>query len=245
METVEGRQAVYELLKSRKHINKIYIAQNVKPSDILSKIEALANKQGVSIERVDRQHLDELSRSRSHQGVIALVEPYKYLSLAEFLKGIDMAKKPVILLLDGVTDPQNFGAIIRSADAAGIAGIIVTKRRVAPVTATVHKASAGATAYVKIAQVSNLAYTIDDLKEEGFWVIGASEKAVQVYFKADLNMPIAIVLGSEGKGLSRLIAEKCDLLVAIPMKGHVSSLNVSVAGALLMYEALRQREMGD
>ncbi len=241
METIEGRQAVYETLKSRKRISKIYIAQNIKPSDIIQKIEALANKQGVYIERVDKARLDEVAQSRAHQGVIALVEKYKYLSLADLLENVDMEKKPVLLILDGITDPQNLGALLRTADASGVAGVIVTKRRVAPITAAVHKASAGATAYVKIAQVSNLAYTIDDLKEIGFWVAGASEKSDTAYFKADLNQPIAIVLGSEGKGISRLVAEKCDFLVAIPMKGEVSSLNVSVAGAILMYETLRQR----
>ncbi len=241
METVEGRQAVFEALKSRKRISKIYMAQNIKPSDIIQKIEALANEQGVYIERVDKAQLDKMARSRAHQGVIAQVGMYKYLPLTELLAGIDMEKKPTLLLLDGITDPQNFGALLRTADAAGVAGVVVAKRRAAPMTAVVHKASAGATAYVKIAQVSNLSYTIGDLKEVGFWVIGASEKSATAYFEADLNQPIAIVLGSEGKGISRLVAEKCDFLVAIPMKGEVSSLNVSVAGAILMYEALRQR----
>ena len=241
METVEGRRAVYELLQSRRQAVKILIAKNIKPSDIVKKIEALANEQGIRIDRVDKERLDELSQSRAHQGVIAIVEHYHYLSFAELSKGLDKSKNPVLLILDEITDPQNFGALIRSADAAGVSGIIVAKRRSAPMSAVVHKASAGATAYVKIAQVSNLAYTIDDLKEMGFWIAGASERAERLYFEADLNLPVAIVLGSEGKGISRLVSEKCDFMVAIPMEGHVSSLNVSVAGALLMYEALRQR----
>lgn len=241
METVEGRRAVYELLKSRGRVAKIYIAANIKPSDIVEKIEALANKQGVRVERVDKQRLDELSQSRAHQGVIAAVEAFRYASFAELAESLDIAQNPVVVLLDGITDPQNFGALLRSADASGVAGVIVAKRRVAPVTAAVHKASAGATAYVRIAQVSNLVYTIEELKDMGFWIVGASEKSHELYFELDLKRPIAIVLGSEGAGISRLISEKCDYLVAIPMEGHVASLNVSVAGALMMYEALRQR----
>ncbi|MBE0446531.1 MAG: 23S rRNA (guanosine(2251)-2'-O)-methyltransferase RlmB [Actinobacteria bacterium] len=241
METVEGRRAVYELLRSSRHIGRVLIARNIKPSDIIVKIEALANKRGIRIDRVERQELDDISQSRAHQGVVAIVRPYNYLSFSEFARGLDIGKNPVLLLLDGITDPQNFGALVRTADAAGIDGIIVTKRRSAPITAAVHKASAGATAYMKIVQVSNLSYAIDALKEMGFWVVGTSEKADRVYFKVDFRQPTAIVLGSEGAGISRLVAEKCDYLAAIPMKGQVSSLNVSVAGALLMYEALRQR----
>jgi len=243
LETVEGRQAVFELLKSRKRVSKLLLAKNIKPSDIVERIEALASKQGVRIERVDKRQLDEIAQSMAHQGVVAIVESYKYLSFSELTEGMDIKAKPVLLILDGVTDPQNFGALIRTADGAGVTGIIVSKRRVSPMTAVVHKASAGATAYMKIAQVSNLAYAIDDLKEMGFWIIGATGDAGKFYFEADFNLPVAIVLGSEGKGISRLITEKCDFLVAIPMKGRVSSLNVSVAGALLMYEALRQRAM--
>ncbi len=241
METVEGRRAVYELLKSRSRITKLYMAAQTKPSDIIEKIEALANKQGIRIERIDKQRLDELSHSRAHQGVIAAVESYKYASFAELAESLDISQNPVVVLLDGITDPQNFGALLRSADASGVAGVIVAKRRVSPVTAAVHKASAGATAYVKIAQVSNLVYLIEELKEMGFWVVGASETASELYFDLDLDRPIAIVLGSEGAGISRLISEKCDYLAAIPMRGHVSSLNVSVAGALMMFETLRQR----
>lgn len=244
METVEGRRAVYELLKSPKRPIKIFIAKNLKPSDIVENIEALAHRQGVRIDRVDIQKLNEMSQSRAHQGVIAAVEAYQYLSLAELTSSLTIEDNPVLLILDGITDPQNLGAIIRTADASGVAGLVVAKRRVSPITAAVHKASAGATANVKIAQVSNLVYAIEELKETGFWVIGASEKVEQVYFETDLTLPLVIVLGSEDKGISRLVSEKCDFMVAIPMKGHVSSLNVSAAGAILMYEALRQREIG-
>lgn len=245
METVEGRRAVYELLKSAKRPSKIFIAKNLKPSDIIEKIEALANKQGVRIDRVDMQRLNEISQSRAHQGVIAMVEAFQYLSLTELTSGLNIKGNPVLLVLDGITDPQNLGAIIRTADASGVAGLVVAKRRVSPITAAVHKASAGATANVKIAQVSNLVYAIEELKEMGFWIIGTSEKAEKLYFEIDLNLPLVIVLGSEGKGISRLVSEKCDFMVAIPMKGYVSSLNVSAAGAILMYEALRQREIAE
>lgn len=241
METVEGRRAVYELLKSSQQVAKIYIAKNLKPSDIVEKIEALATKQGVHIDRVDKLKLDEMSKTGVHQGIIALAEPFKYLTFAELAKSLNTDKKPALLLLDGITDPQNFGALLRTADAAGISGVIVTKKRASPITPAVHKASAGATAYVKIAQVSNLTYTINDLKKMGFWIVGASEKAGKLYFEADFNLPVAIVLGGEGKGVSRLVKEKCDYLVSIPMKGKISSLNVSVAGGILMYEVLRQR----
>ncbi|HEY3375649.1 MAG TPA: 23S rRNA (guanosine(2251)-2'-O)-methyltransferase RlmB [Candidatus Aquicultor sp.] len=241
MDTVEGRRPVYELLRSSRQVTRVLIAKNVKPSSAIKDIETLANKKGIRIDRVDGARLDEISQSRVHQGVIAQVEGYQYYSFADLAHSLDIGRNPVLLLLDGVTDPQNFGALIRTANAAGVAGIIVTKKRVAPVTAAVHKASAGATAYTKIAQVSNLVYTIEDLKEMGFWIVGTSDTANEYYFDADFKRPIAIVLGSEGKGISRLVAEKCDYLVAIPMKGEVASLNVSVAGAIVMYEALRQR----
>ena len=243
METVEGRRTVYELLRSAGRVEKILIAKESKPTDILEKIEALAKEQGVRIDTVDKDRLDDIAGSRAHQGVIAYITAYEYLPFTELCSGLDIATNPVILLLDGVTDPQNFGALIRSADATGAAGVVITKRRSAPVTAAVHKASAGATAYVDIAQVSNLSYAIDELKEMGFWVVGASEKAKRAYYEIDLNMPLVVVLGSEGGGLSRLVAEKCDFLASIPMKGNISSLNVSVAGAVLLYEALRQRRV--
>lgn len=243
METVEGRHPVYEMLKSSHRVAKILIANNLKASDILTDIETLAEKQGVIISRVDRRDLDEFTGSRAHQGLMAILKtPHEHLSFTDFANELDIADNPLILVLDGVTDPQNFGALIRTADAAGMDGIVVSKRRSAPMTAAVHKASAGATSYVKIAHVSNLVYMIEDLKEMGFWIVGASEKAEQTYFEADLTGPIAIVLGSEGKGISRLLREKCDFLVSIPMKGQVSSLNVSVAGALIMFESIRQRE---
>jgi len=242
METVEGRRAVYELLQSSRRVKRILIAKQIKPTDIMEKIEALAKRQGVRIDIADKQRLDEVADSRAHQGVIAYVEAYGYLTFAELSSRLDVSAKPVLLLLDGVTDPQNFGALIRTADATGAAGVIITKRRSSPVTAVVHKASAGATSYVDIAQVSNLSYAIEELKEMGFWVVGTSEEADRFYYEIDLNMPLALVLGSEGSGLSRLVLEKCDYLAAIPMKGRVSSLNVSVAGAVMLYEALRQRE---
>ncbi|MBS3908109.1 MAG: 23S rRNA (guanosine(2251)-2'-O)-methyltransferase RlmB [Actinobacteria bacterium] len=243
METVEGRRTVYELLRSAGRVEKILIAKESKSTDILDKIEALARKQGVRIDTVDKDRLDDIAGSRVHQGVIAYISAYEYLPFSEFCSRLDITAKPVVLLLDGVTDPQNFGALIRSADATGAAGVVVTKRRSAPVTAAVHKASAGATAYVDITQVSNLSYAIDELKEMGFWVVGASEKAGRAYYDIDFNMPLVVVLGSEGGGLSRLVAEKCDFLAAIPMRGEISSLNVSVAGAVLLYEALRQRRV--
>jgi 23S rRNA (guanosine2251-2'-O)-methyltransferase len=243
LETVEGRHPVYEMLKSSRRVAKVLIADNLKASDIIADIETLAKKQGVLVSRVDRRDLDEFTGSRAHQGVMAVLKtPHEHLSFADFANELDIGKSPIVLVLDEITDPQNFGALIRTADAAGVAGIVVSKRRSAPMTAAVHKASAGATSYVNIAQVSNLVYTIEDLKEMGFWIVGASEKARQSYYEADLTGPIAIVLGSEGKGISRLLREKCDFLISIPMKGKLSSLNVSVAGALLMFEAVRQRE---
>ncbi|MBI4733520.1 MAG: 23S rRNA (guanosine(2251)-2'-O)-methyltransferase RlmB, partial [Rubrobacteridae bacterium] len=208
----------------------------------IADIEALAKKQGILVSRVDRRDLDEFTGSRVHQGVIAILkEPQEFLSFADFAAELDMDSNPIVLILDEVTDPQNFGALIRSADAAGIDGIIISKRRSAPMSAAVHKASAGASLHMKIVHVSNLVYTIEDLKEMGFWVTGASEKAKQQYYEIDFTGPMVIVLGSEGKGISRLLREKCDFLAAIPMYGKVSSLNVSVAGAILMFEAVRQR----
>jgi 23S rRNA (guanosine2251-2'-O)-methyltransferase len=245
LDTIEGRHPVYEMLKSSRRVAKVLIANNLKTAEIIADIEALAKKQGVLVSRVDRRDLDEFTGSRSHQGVMAIIkEPQEFLSFADFANDLDMDLNPVVLMLDEITDPQNFGALIRSADAAGIDGIIIPKRRSAPMSAVVHKASAGASSHMKIVQVSNLVYTIEDLKEMGFWVMGASEKAKQQYFEIDLKGPIVIVMGSEGRGISRLLREKCDFLAAIPMQGNVASLNVSVAGAILMFEVVRQRAIG-
>ncbi|AKL97072.1 tRNA/rRNA methyltransferase SpoU [Clostridium aceticum] len=239
---IEGRNPVMEALKSHREIDKILVAKGAKEGSI-QKIIAMAKEQGVFIQYVERQKLNELSESDNHQGVIAMVAAYKYSELEDILEiAKTRGEKPFVLLLDEITDPHNLGSIMRTADAVGAHGIIIPKRRSVGLTATVAKTSAGAIEYVPVVKVSNIAQTIDKLKSEGLWVAGADLGGKSNHFEADFTGAIALVIGSEGKGISRLIREKCDFLVTIPMVGKVASLNASVAAATLMYEVLRQRK---
>ena len=192
----------------------------------------------------DAQRMDKLCEGANHQGVIALCAEKEYCDIDDILDyAAQRNEKPFIIILDELKDPHNFGAIIRSADGAGAHGIIVAKRGNAPLSETVSKTSAGALEYARIARVSNLASTIDALKKKGVWIFGTSDKASTVYTKADFDLPCAFIIGDEGFGIGRLLSEKCDFLINIPMCGHVSSLNASVAAGVVMYEVLRQREV--
>ncbi|SDL26677.1 23S rRNA (guanosine(2251)-2'-O)-methyltransferase RlmB [Natronincola ferrireducens] len=240
---VEGRNPVIEALKSEREIDKIFIAKGAKEGSI-QKIIGMTKDRGIPIQYVERQKLNELSGDSNHQGVIAMVAAYKYSNLEDILE-IPKRKgqHPFVLILDEIMDPHNLGSIMRTADAVGAHGVIIPKRRSVGLTATVAKTSAGAIEYVPVAKVSNIAQTIDKLKEEGLWVAGADMTGREDYFDAELSGPIALVIGSEGKGISRLTKEKCDFLVKIPMVGEVASLNASVAAATLMYEIFRQRRI--
>lgn len=240
---IEGRNPVTEVLKSGRTIEKLFIAKGAVEGS-LKMIISKAKDMGIVISEVDRKKLDEMSTTHSHQGVIALVSNYVYSTIEEILKSAEeKGEEPFIIILDEIEDPHNLGSIIRSANVSGAHGIIIPKRRSALVTATVAKASAGAIEYTRIAKITNLNQTIKELKEKGLWVIGTDMDG-EVCYKSNLRGPIAIVIGSEGKGISRLVKENCDGVVSIPMTGEINSLNASVAAGIIMYEINRQRGSG-
>lgn len=202
-----------------------------------------ARKRGIPVQQVPRKKLDSLAEGDNHQGVIAQTEPYRYVTLDDlFQRAERRGTPPFFLLLDGIEDPHNLGSILRTADAAGVHGVVIPKRRAVGLTHTVAKTSAGAIEYVPVARVTNLNRVADELKKRGVWLVGSDAAARDSYDEVDYSGPTALVIGNEGKGISRLLKEKCDFLVRLPMKGTVSSLNASVAGALLMYEVVRGRK---
>ncbi|MBI4743346.1 MAG: 23S rRNA (guanosine(2251)-2'-O)-methyltransferase RlmB [Actinobacteria bacterium] len=242
-EIIEGRNAVIEILKGSRKVKKIFLAVGLKENENISKIKSIASLKKISVQAIEKDKIDKIATSFSHQGVIAYVEPYQYYSFNQFTNDLlKVNEHSIVLILDSVTDPQNFGSLIRSAESAGVEGIIIPKRRSVSLTSAVYKAAAGAVEHIKIVQVSNLVSTIEALKKIGFWIVGGTEKADANYFEFDFKGKTAIVLGSEGKGISRLVLEKCDFLVKIPMYGKISSLNVGIAGAILMFEARRQQK---
>ncbi|MBQ9573284.1 MAG: 23S rRNA (guanosine(2251)-2'-O)-methyltransferase RlmB [Acidaminococcaceae bacterium] len=240
-EIVAGRNAVFEALTSGRPVNKIYIKAGLQGGS-LGKIIAEAQKSTVLIEYVQPEKLDRLAPGIRHQGIVALASPIAFSSLEDVLKRAAARNEtPFLLLLDELQDPQNVGALIRSADAAGVHGVLLPKRRSCPLNMVVAKISAGAVNYVPVVQIGNIVQTLRSLKEQGFWVAGADMDGESLYFDADLDRPLVLVIGAEGKGLGRLVKENCDMLVRIPMQGGVNSLNASAAGAILMYEVVRQR----
>ena len=239
---IEGRNPVIEALKSGRQIEKILISKGNKEGSI-KKIIGIAKDSKIPLQYVDKNKLNQISASDAHQGVIAYVAAYKYCEIEEILSSAqDTGEDIFLIILDEITDPHNLGSIMRTANAAGAHGIIIPKRRSVGLTGAVAKTSAGAIEYVPVAKVTNLSRTIDYLKEEGVWIIGADMDGQNVHYRSDLSGNVALIIGSEGKGISRLIKEKCDFLVKLPMKGQVNSLNASVAASILMYEVLRQRE---
>jgi len=238
-EFLYGRNAVLEALRAGKPIGKILLAKGARAKGSLAEIIALARSRGVPIQRVERRELDKIADR--HQGVVAEAGEYEYASLEEILTAAEeRGEKPFLLILDCLQDVQNFGSLLRTAEAVGVHGVIIPKRRAVGVTAAVRKASAGAVEHLRIAR-ANLARTIAALKEKGLWVIGLDMAGEQSYDEADLDIPLAIVVGGEGQGLSRLVRENCDFLVRLPMCGQVSSLNAAVAGSIVLYEAWRRR----
>lgn len=238
---VEGRNSVLELLESEKDINKIFISRGEKQGSI-HKIIGRAKGKGIVLVEVDKSKLDEMSATGNHQGVIAIVPPFSYCEVEEILKEAESKNEdPFILLLDGIEDPHNLGAIIRTAETAGVHGVIIPKRRAASVNSTVNKVSAGAVEHMKIARVNNMNETIQYLKDCGLWIIGTDGKAENYYYEQNLTGPVALVIGSEGNGMGRLVSENCDILVKIPMKGKITSLNASVSAGIVVYEILKQR----
>lgn len=238
---VEGRNAVIELLKSDKTIEHLMVAKGSTEGSI-NKILGLAREKKIVVKEVDIKKLDFMSETGSHQGVMAIITPYIYSSLEDIL---NLAKEknedPFVILLDELEDPHNLGAIVRTAELCGAHGIIIPKRRNVGVTATVYKSSAGAIEHMKIAKVTNINMVIDQLKEKGIWVYGTDAEGEDYSYETNLSGPCAIVVGSEGKGMSKLTKDKCDKLVKIPMVGKINSLNASVAGGIMMYEVLKSR----
>ena len=238
---IEGRNAVIEALRAGVAIDKIFIARG-ETDAALGHIASAAREKGVVVVDADRRKLDAMSRTRAHQGVIAQAAVREYASVDDILAAArERGENPLILVCDELSDPHNLGAVIRTADAAGAHGVIIPKRRSAGLTAVVGKTSAGAVAYVPVARVPNLTALLKELKEEGIWVFGAAANGTTSLYQADFKGPAAIVIGSEGTGMSRLVEETCDFTVSIPMLGKINSLNASAAAAVLLYEAVRQR----
>lgn len=239
---IEGRNSVIELLESGKDINKIYVTKGEKVGSI-NKIIAMANERKIIIVEKDRRQMEEMAQSENYQGVIAIVPPFEYSEVKDILKfAEEKQENPFILILDGIEDTHNLGAIIRTAETAGVHGIIIPKRRAASVNSTVSKVASGAVEYVKIARVNNITDVMNELKQEGLWICGTSLNSEKYYFNQDLTGPLAIAIGNEAKGISNLVEKNCDFLVKIPMMGKVESLNASVSTGIVLFEALKQRK---
>ena len=238
---LEGRNALTEALRSGRTIDKVFIASG-ETDRALQKLAADAKEAGAVVVPVDRRKLDAMSYTRAHQGVIALAAARNYFSIDDLLEeAASRGETPLLVICDELSDPHNLGAIIRSAECAGAHGVIIPKRRSVGLTATVAKASAGAVEYMKVAKVTNINAAIEELKEKGVWIFGTAAEGSIPMYQADLTIPAAIVIGSEGDGMSRLVQKNCDVTVHIPMKGRITSLNASAAASILLYEAVRQR----
>lgn len=238
---IVGRNPVLEALRAGRPIHKLLIARGATEGSVRV-IRAQAREQGIPVQEVDRARLDELAGTPHHQGVVALAAARAYVDVDTILaRARQRGEDPLVLILDGIEDPQNLGSLIRTADACGAHGVIIPARRAAGLTAAVAKASAGAVEWVPVARVTNLARTLEALKAAGLWICGTGPDAPTAYYEARLTGPLGVVIGSEGRGMHRLVAEKCDFTVRIPMKGQVGSLNAAVAGAVILYEVVRQR----
>lgn len=237
-EFIVGRNAVREALRGSREIGRILVSQE-QSGGSLGEIIHLAKEQHIEVRRVPSQKLNKYGDKLVHQGVIAFVNPVSYVDLYDAI--LSAGENPIFVLLDGIEDTHNMGAIIRTAECIGAKAVLIPKRHNAPINATVAKTSAGALEFVPLVQIGNVAQTLKTLKKAGFWIIGAHMEGAVTHYEADLNMPLVLVIGNEGKGLSRLTKDNCDLLIKIPMFGSVNSLNASVAAGVLMYEAVRQR----
>ena len=238
---VEGRNSVVELLESGKDINKIFITRGEKHGSI-NKIIAIAKEKKVIIVEKDKRQMDEMAQNQNYQGVIAIVPPFEYCEIEDILEEAKSKnEEPFVLILDGIEDPHNLGSIIRTAETAGVHGIIIPKRRAAGVNSTVNKVSAGAVEHMKITRVTNISETIQKLKDAGLWICGTDINTDKYYYDQDLKGALGIVIGNEGSGISSKVKNNCDFLVKIPMKGKVTSLNASVSTGIIIYEALKQR----
>ncbi len=245
LDQVEGRNSVIELLESGKDINKIFVEKGEKHGSI-HKIIAMAKTRKIIIVEKDKRQMEEIAQNKNYQGIIAIIPPFSYCEIEDIL---DKAKKekddPFILILDGIEDPHNLGSIIRTAETAGVHGIIIPKRRAASVNSTVAKVSSGAIEHMLVARVNNISDAIEKLKKEGLWICGTDINTDKYYYEQDLTGPLGIVIGNEGKGIGEKVKKNCDFLVKIPMLGKVTSLNASVSTGIVIYEALKQRMKGE
>ena len=238
---IEGRNAVTEAIRSGRTINKVVLADG-DTDRALGRLAAMAKDAGAVVVRIDRRKLNEMSPTGAHQGIIASVAAHEYATIDDLLAAAESrGEAPLLVVCDELSDPHNLGAILRTAECAGAHGVIIPKRRSVGLTAVVGKASAGAIEYMPVARVSNIAATLRELKQRGVWIFGTAAEGATALYEADLTLPAAIVIGNEGVGMSRIVAEQCDFKVSIPMKGRISSLNASAAAAILLYEAVRQR----
>lgn len=238
---IEGRNSVLELLESGKDVNKIYVTRGEKHGSI-NKILAIAKERKIIVVEKDKRQMDEMAQEENYQGVIAIVPPFEYVEVEDIINAAkEKNEDPFVLILDGIEDPHNLGSIIRTAETAGVHGIIIPKRRAASVNSTVNKASAGAVEHMKIARVTNISDSIEELKQAGLWICGTDINAEKYYYNQDLTGPLGIVIGNEGKGISEKVKKSCDFNVKIPMRGKVTSLNASVSTGIIVYEAVKQR----
>ena len=240
-EMIEGRNAVLEALRAGRALDKVYIARG-ETDKAMAHIAGLARERGVSVSDCDRRKLDAMSVTKAHQGVIAVCAVREYASLDDILALAESrGEAPFVVVCDEISDPHNLGAIIRSAECVGAHGVVIPRRRSAGLTAVVGKTSAGAAEHLPVARVANISAALQELKDRGLWVYGAAAEGSSPMWETDLTGPLALVIGSEGEGLGRLVRERCDFLVSIPLRGKVGSLNASTAAAVLMYEVLRQK----
>ena len=238
---IEGRNSVLELLESGKDVNKIFVTRGEKHGSI-NKILGIAKERKIIVVEKDKKQMDEMAQEENYQGVIAIVPPFEYVEISDILEVAKERKEhPFVIVLDGIEDPHNLGSIIRTAETAGVHGVIIPKRRAVSVNSTVNKASAGAVEHMKIARVTNISDAIEELKQAGLWVCGTAVDTNKYYYNQDLTGPLAIVIGNEGKGIGEKVKKNCDFLVKIPMKGKVQSLNASVSTGIVVYEAVKQR----
>jgi 23S rRNA (guanosine2251-2'-O)-methyltransferase len=242
-EYIGGKHPILEAMRAGRTINKIWIADNAQ-KHYSGPIIAEAKELGILVQTADRRKIDQMLEGVQTQGVIAQVAAYDYVEVDDILRIAQVkGQVPLILILDEIEDPHNLGSILRTADCTGVHGVIIPKRRSVGLTATVAKTSAGAIEYVPVAKVTNIAQTIEALKQKGVWIAGADGEAKITVYQNDLTIPLAIVIGNEGKGIGRLIKEKCDFLFKLPMYGQINSLNASVAASVLLYEVVRQRHI--
>ena len=238
---IQGINSVIELLESKKDINKIFVTKGEKHGSI-NKILAMARERNVIIVEKDKRQMEQMAQTPNYQGVIAIVPPFEYCEIEDILEDAkNKNEDPFVLILDGIEDPHNLGSIIRTAETAGVHGVIIPKRRAASVNSTVSKVSAGAVEHMKIARITNISDSIQKLKDNGLWICGTDIDAKNYYYNQDLKGPLGIVIGNEGQGMSEKVKKNCDFLVKIPMKGKVTSLNASVSTGIVVYEAVKQR----